>query len=106
MSVERKKTLRDVMSLAWQMVKMYGISLSESLRKAWKNIKLKIAMQSGIVEFHFVKTDGTIRQAFGTLQSNLVPVLVGSQRKRAEYVQVFFDTEKQEWRSFKKINLI
>lgn len=37
MSNERKSTLRNVMSLAWQFVKRNGLSLSEALTIAWRN---------------------------------------------------------------------
>ena len=58
------------------------------------------------MKFHYEKEDGTIRQAFGTLKSDIVPALVGSDRKRADNVQTYFDMERQSWRSFKKINLL
>ena len=94
------------MTLAWSLVKTYGISIAEALSKAWKNIKLKVALYKGVVEFHFKKVDGTIRQAFGTLKGDLIPALVGSDRKRADNVQTYYDVERAEWRCFKRINLL
>ena len=62
-----KETMREVMSLAWQMVKRNGYSISEALKVAWMNIKLRKAMVSKVVEFWYKKaTTGEIRQAFGT----------------------------------------
>ena len=51
MSNERKSTIRSVMSLAWQFVKRNGLSLSEALTIAWRNVKLRVAMSSRIVRF-------------------------------------------------------
>jgi hypothetical protein len=35
-----------------------------------------------------------------------MPAVTGAGRKVNETVQTYFDTEKQEWRCFKKANLI
>lgn len=106
MSNERKSTLRNVMSLAWQFVKRNGLSLSEALTIAWRNIKLRAAMSSRIVRFYFRKVDGTIREAYGTLAERLTPTTSGTSTRRTnDTVQTYFDTEKQEWRCFKKANL-
>lgn len=106
MSNERKSTLSNVMSLAWQFVKRNGFSLSEALTIAWRNIKLRAAMSSRIVRFYFRKVDGTIREAYGTLADKLTPAtLPTSSRRTNDTVQTYFDTEKQEWRCFKKANL-
>jgi hypothetical protein len=94
------------MRLAWQFVKKNGYNLSEALKLAWANFKLKIAMQAKIVKFYFQKVDGTIREAFGTLSENLIPAISGDDnRKKNDTVQVYFDTEKSEWRCYKKANL-
>lgn len=100
------ETSRKVMNLAWYLRKTYDRPMSASISKAWKNIKLKKAMQNGIVEFHYEKGDGSIRQAFGTLNTDIVPALNGTQKKRAYNVQTYFDMERNDWRSFKKINLL
>lgn len=103
----KKETLRDIMQLAWQFVKRNGLSMSEALKTAWRNIKLRTAMKSRIVKFYFQKVDGSIREAFGTLAERLIPATSGEDnRRKNETVQVYFDTEKVEWRCFKKANLI
>ena len=79
--------------------------MSEALKCAWANLKLKAALKVKIVEFYFKKTDGTLRQAFGTLLENRVPETKGT-KKTADNCQVYFDTEKEEWRCFKKCNLV
>lgn len=102
----KRSTLHDIMTLAWQFVKRNGFTMSEALKAAWANIKLKTAMNNRIVKFYFQKVDGSIREAYGTLKENLIPATNGDKRKRNDTVQVFFDTEKQEWRCYKKANLI
>ena len=47
--------------------------MSEALKCAWANLKLKAALKVKIVEFYFKRTDGTLRQAFGTLLESRVP---------------------------------
>lgn len=102
-----KETLREIMTMAWAFVKRNGYSLSEALSTAWRNIKLRIAMKNRIVKFYFQKVDGTIREAFGTLSERLIPATQGEDnRRRNDTVQVYFDTEKGEWRCFKKANLM
>ena len=97
----------EVMKLAWQFIKRNGMNLSEALKAAWANIKLRTAMKSRIVKFYFLKVDGTVREAYGTLKESLVPTISGNDhRKKNDTVQTFFDTEKSEWRCFKKANLM
>ena len=100
-----KETLRKIMKLAWQFVKRNGFTLSEALKEAWANIKLVNAMHKGIVKFYFTKVDGSKREAYGTLSSEVIPP-VGGERKNNDTCQVYFDTEKQAWRCFKKANLV
>lgn len=105
MATEKRNQLREIMNLAWQMVKRNDYSMSEALKVAWVNIKLRALLSKKIVEFYFKKTDGTLRQAFGTLMSDRIPETKGT-KKTADSCQVYFDTEKEEWRCFKKCNLI
>lgn len=106
MATTFKNQLREVMQMAWQFVKANGYSMSEALKCAWANIKLKAKMQKQICEFYFKKVDGSMRQAFGHLIANKLPTTKGSDKKKSELVQVYFDCEKQEYRCFKKCNLI
>lgn len=102
----KRNVLHDIMSLAWQFVKRNGFTMSEALKVAWANMKLKAAMKQRIVKFYFQKVDGSIREAYGTLKENLIPATSGDNRKRNDTVQVYFYTERQEYRCFKKANLI
>ncbi len=102
----KKNLLHEIMSLAWQLVKRNGFSMSEALKCAWANMKLKVAMKQRIVKFYFKKVDGSVREAYGTLKENLIPATSGESRKKNDTVQVYFDTERQEYRCFKKANLL
>ncbi len=56
-------------------------------------------------EFYFQKVDGSLREAYGTLMSDRIPETKG-EKKTNDTCQVYFDTEKDEWRCFKKANLV
>lgn len=102
----KRNVLHEIMSLAWTFVKRNGFSMSEALKCAWANMKLKSAMKQKIVKFYFKKVDGSVREAYGTLKENLIPATSGESRKKNDTVQVYFDTERQEYRCFKKANLL
>lgn len=106
MSTKIKNQLKEVMLMAWTFVKRNGFTMSEALKVAWANMKLKAAMKQRIVKFYFKKVDGSIREAYGTLKENLIPATSGESRKKNDTVQVYFDTERQEYRCFKKANLL
>lgn len=106
MSIQQINIRKSVFNLAWQFVKRNGMSLSQALKTAWQNVKLHAAMALGIVKFYFQKVDGTRREAYGTLKESLLPTTNGSGRKANDTLQTYYDTEKQEWRCFKKANLI
>ncbi|MCR5158642.1 MAG: SH3 beta-barrel fold-containing protein [Prevotella sp.] len=109
MSNKAKNQLRDIMLQAHTFIRKNGMSLSEALKCAWANAKLRAAMTTRIVKFYFLKLDGTTREAYGTLKADIVPATLDSGRKPNPSVQVYFDTERGEhgeWRCFKKANLL
>lgn len=63
----KKFNLSEIMTLAHQFIKRYGVSLSEALQIAWRNAKLKNELHKRIVHFYFQKVDGSLREAWGTL---------------------------------------
>lgn len=101
-----RNTLKEIMSMAWAFVKRNGFTMGEALKVAWRNFKLKSAMQGKIVKFYFQKVDGSLREAYGTLKESLLPATQGTGRKANDTLQTYYDTEKQEWRCFKKANLV
>lgn len=105
MTQVQKNQNRKVMNLAWQFVKRNGFTISQALKCAWANVKLHAKMTTGIVKFYFQKIDGTMREAYGTLQESMLPAISG-ERKSNDTIQVYFDTEKGEFRCFKRANLV
>ena len=101
----KTQILSAVMKNAWRFFRMTGASFSECLQRAWRNYNLVKRMASGIVKFYFQKVDGKLREAWGTLNNNMLPE-TNHNRKKNDLVQVYFDTEKNEWHSFKKFNLV
>lgn len=74
---------------------------------------IKEQLQKGIVNITFKKKDGTTRVLKGTTKTELLPKVEPSEdgsvkpvRKQSDDVIVCFDTEKQEWRSFRKDSVI
>ena len=107
MATELKNRMRELMRLAWQMVKKNGYSMSKALKCAWLNMKLKSAMKQRIVKFYFQKINGEVREAWGTLASDKIPAIAGTDnRKKNDSIQTYYDTVKEEWRCFKIANLI
>lgn len=103
----KKTDLRSIMQMAWQFVKRNGMTLADALKKAWQVFKLKAQMMKGIVRFYFRKVDGTIREAYGTLRTDLMPEIKGEDnRRKNDTVQTYFDTERQEFRCFKLANIV
>lgn len=96
-----------VCKTAWGLVKNFGYKLAEAMKHAWMVIKLWVKLHmSDSVEFTYKKMDGTIRQAAGTLRSDIIPAVKNSMRKKRAGIQVYFDLDKNEWRSFDVRNLI
>lgn len=67
-------------------------------------------LQEGIVDFEFIKKDGSVRQAKGTLVAEYLPAPTAdsdcSTRKKNENVMVYFDMEKKSFRSFVKESFV
>lgn len=64
-------------------------------------------LKEGIVEFEFIKKDGTVRNAKGTLDPTHLPpakLVDGDSvtRKKNESIFVYYDLEKNSFRSFVK----
>lgn len=98
--------LRDIMRIAWQLVRKNGFTMSEALKTAWLNFKLKIKMRYGIVKFYYQKISSEIREAYGTLRADLMPQTKGADRKPNPTVQVYYDSEREGYRCFKIANLV
>lgn len=65
-------------------------------------------LREGIVDFEFIKKDGTVRSAKGTLLAEHLPApkADSTSRKPNENVMVYFDMDKQSFRSFVKESFV
>lgn len=107
MATSTKNNLREIMCDAWRMFRVTGESFSACLKRSWMVFKLRMQMKTRKVQFFFQKVDGTIRQAFGTMLENVIGGKVkGCGRKPNSDLVVYYDCEKDAFRSFKKFNLI
>ncbi len=102
----KRQNLSNIIAMAWRFFRITGESFADCLRKVWQNFKLVAAMRARIVRFYYRKVDGSIREAWGTLRADLIPPTTGNDRKRNDTVQTYFDTERGEYRCFKKFNLV
>lgn len=93
---------RRLMHIAHEIKSNYS-NFAEALKAAWRIIKLRLSLKSGVVAFSFKKVDGSIRKAIGTLKNT--PATLGV--KATNYaVFTYFDVEANGWRSAKLSNLI
>jgi hypothetical protein len=71
------------------------------------NPELVAALENGVVNIEFSKSDGTIRKMRATLNSNLFAYkAANTERKRNENVLPVWDMDKSGWRSFRFHNLV
>lgn len=107
MSTKFRSQMKEVMKNAWRFFKVTGESFSECLKKSWAVYKLAKEMKTKTVQFFYQKVNGEIRQAFGTMAEEVIHDKVkGIGRKPNEDLFIYWDTEKESFRSFKKFNLI
>lgn len=67
---------------------------------------LMVRLQTEVVSFTYQKTDGSIREAKGTLLKKYCPEVKGNGKPTPEHLQIYYDVEKGCWRCFKKDSLI
>ena len=70
--------------------------------------EFKEMLKNGIVEFEFIKKDGTLRKAKGTLLAEHLPAPKEgtSSKKPSDNVCVYYDMEKNAFRSFVKESFV
>ena len=86
-----------------------------SLKKLKKNLhgvlnmsarkRMRKELRDNIITFKFKKRDGTIRTAHGTLHPDYLPKLRGG-APRPEHQMVYYDLDKEGWRSFRSYSFI
>jgi len=71
------------------------------------NKKLREHLLIGVVHFSFIKKDGTLRDAYGTLKTELITTPSGEGLKsNIEATATYYDIEVKAWRSYVIENLI
>lgn len=107
--MEKKNNFRvKVMKYAWQLWKATKQAWRVCMIKAWQLYRLSKAMCERVVTFYYIKADGSIRKAMGTLKNVPAGATLGGKRmtKPSYKTMAYFDTEKKSFRCFKIENLI
>ena len=104
----KTSTIRQkVMHYAHSLYGTLEMTWRDCLRRAWKIIRLVIRLHEGSVYFTYLKTDGTLRKAFGTLRVGDIAPSSGSRMKKPNHsVICYFDLDKWQYRSFRIRNLV
>ena len=103
-----KNEMRELMVKSWSYVKRYGYTISEAMKVAWMNLKLRKAMKTRIVKFFYIKkSTGETREAYGTTDPTRYNYEAkGGRNGNYEDCVQYYDTEKQGFRMFKDYNLV
>lgn len=85
-----------------------GYDLNQSLQTSALIEALQFNLTNGTAHFIYRKTNGQLREAFGTLLERVVDRVINGRGypRKLDGLQAYFDIEEQEWRSFKYENLI
>ena len=94
------------MQLIEHFIAKCSMAIEEANRMADMNCGLQDELSKRDVRFKFLKKDGTIRDAYGTMHKDVIPPTMGTGRPLGFGLQLFFDLECMSYRSFKKENLI
>lgn len=99
---------KAVFTKAWELIKSNIFSsFADALKAAWKIVKLHTKLKAGVVNFSFIKKDGTIRNAIGTLCTSLFTYeSKGSDKVEQSNLLKYYDLEANAFRSFIIINLL
>lgn len=96
---------RAIMNEAWRLIRQNGYTKSEALKTAWLIAKIKRYMRTGVISFAYLKMDGSVREAHGTLMASELPT-TGGRRREDSTLMTYYDTDKRSWRCFKKANIL
>lgn len=85
-----------------------GYNLAQSLQTSALIEVLQLKLMNGTAHFIYRKTNGELREAFGTLLTKTVQRNINGRGypRKLDGLQAYFDIEEQEWRSFRYENLI
>ena len=87
-----------------------SITPSQALKYAWWFESFRAKLSTGVYRFSYLKKDGTIREARGTLDLSRIPedqLPKGSEIINPQFeIFNYFDLERNSWRSFRLDNFI
>ena len=87
-----------------------SVTSSLALKYAWWFESFRAQLASGVYRFSYLKKDGTVREARGTLDFARIPedqLPKGSESSLVNGSVVnYFDIEKAAWRSFRLDNFV
>ena len=90
----------DVLILANKLAPVIG-DRSQAMRQAWSIIKMLRDMRQGVVDFKFVKADGTERLAQGTLNPVIMQLPPKGKSQPISICIPYFDVARNHFRSFR-----
>ena len=113
MSFGTRTRMSWVLDLANLLMDEHGFGRSDALTTAHATWDLLEVMGIGHVEFTYIKDDGSVRKAIGTLCPELIPEDKKSKGdkdpRKVKWPRVefsYYDLEKQGWRTFKASGLV
>lgn len=85
-----------------------GYNLTHSLQTSALIETLQFKLINGTAHFIYRKTNGELREAFGTLLERVADRNIngGGYPRKLDGLQAYFDVEEQAWRSFRYENLV
>ena len=95
--------LTDINTRAHHLVKRNAITWSEAFGAAARAAAMRRKLEAGVVEFAYLKADGTVRLASGTRKMDLIPsgdLPKGNGNKPAPNVVHYYDMDACGWRCF------
>lgn len=101
----KTSALSYVCRLANELRYREGFTPSDAMTRAWKVYRLKEALRAGTVEFSYIKKDGTVRPAVGTI----TPVETPSSAPARNYSPLnirYFDLDAGGYRQFAAARLV
>ena len=98
----------NVFLRAWAIKKQYPqFTFRKALKIAWRAEKLVSNMRGGnVIEFVYVKSDGTIRIAKGTVNDTLAESIFRGLSEKERVCVTYFDVEKESYRRFRATQLV
>ena len=107
----RQRIQSNVMHWAHHIYRTSDCSWSEALQRGWEMHYMRQMLAHGVVEFTFMKKDGTERVARGTNSGEIIPPSKAATGRQQAMIEAglaepnwksiaYFDLDKEAWRAF------